>query len=131
MIMPAWLFMFGLVADSLASRETLWMLSHDVFFTLTDSSPSAVQALIDSCHSYLRDHPGVVFFSVGERTEGLEREVNDRDFHVALHVVFSDRESHDAYQDAPEHHAFIEESSSNWASVRVFDSSVDGGVGRG
>ena len=106
------------------------MLSHDVFFTLTDSSPSAVQSLIDSCHSYLRDHAGVIFFSVGGRAEGLEREVNDSDFHVALHVVFSDRESHDAYQDAPEHHAFIEENSSNWSSVRVFDSSVDGGVGR-
>jgi len=106
------------------------MLSHDVFFTLTDSSPSAAQALISSCHSYLRDHPGVVFFSVGERAKGLERGVNDKNFHVALHVVFSDRDSHDAYQDAPEHHAFIQENSSNWASVRVFDSSVGGGVGR-
>jgi len=106
------------------------MLSHDVFFTLLDSSPAAVDGLLASCHEHLRDHPGVLFFSVGARELGLEREVNDDAFHVALHVVFDGRESHDAYQEAPAHNAFIEANSANWAAVRVFDSDVSGGAGR-
>ncbi len=106
------------------------MLSHDVFFTLHDSSPEAVGRLVASCHERLRDHPGVLFFSAGGRAEGLEREVNDLAFHVALHVVFEDRATHDAYQDVPEHHAFIEENLANWAEVRVFDSDAEGGAGR-
>jgi len=106
------------------------MLSHDVFFTLVDSSSPAMARLVDSCHLHLRDHPGVLFFGVGHREVDLDREVNDSEFHVALHVVFEDRASHDAYQDDPQHHAFIDENEGNWASVRVFDSIVEGGVGR-
>ncbi|MBJ21527.1 MAG: stress responsive protein [Deltaproteobacteria bacterium] len=106
------------------------MLSHDVFFSLVDSSPEATARLVDSCHAHLRDHPGVLFFSVGSREPGLDRDVNDSEFHVALHVVFDGREAHDVYQDAPQHNAFIEENKDNWAAVRVFDSTVNGGVGR-
>ena len=104
------------------------MLSHDVFFSLVDSSAAAASRLVDSCQAKLRDHPGVLFFSAGSRVLDLEREVNDSEFHVALHVVFDSRASHDAYQEAPEHHAFIEENEGNWAAVRVFDSEVSGGV---
>ena len=106
------------------------MLSHDVFFTLTDSSPDAVDRLVRSCHERLRDHPGVLFFSAGPRESGLDREVNDADFHVSLHVVFEDLASHDVYQEAPDHQAFIDENEGNWARVRVFDSTVEGGAGR-
>ena len=106
------------------------MLSHDVFFTLRDSSSEAIERLVASCHEHLRDHPGVLFFSVGGRAESFYRDVNDLDFHVALHVVFTDNASHDAYQDAPVHAVFIEMNEANWGSVRVFDSRVEGGAGR-
>jgi hypothetical protein len=96
------------------------MLCHDVFFTLVDRSPEAVERL-------LGDHPGVVYFSVGTLEPDLDRDVNDRGFDVALHVVFADRASHDVYQTAPDHLRFIEENHANWAQVRVFDSTVDGG----
>ena len=106
------------------------MLQHDVYFSLTDGSSEACERLVQSCHRYLRDHPGVVYFSAGVLEEGLDREVNDQDFHVALHVLFEDRAAHDAYQTAPDHLAFIAENEAAWASVRVFDSSVEGGAGR-
>ena len=70
------------------------------------------------------------WFSVGGLEPELDREVNDRAFHVALHVTFTDRASHDAYQVAPEHDRFIAENQDNWAQVRVFDSVVAGGAGR-
>jgi hypothetical protein len=97
-------------------------LSHDVYFTLHDGSDEAAAALVAACQKYLRDHDGVAFFGAGTLVGELERPVNDRDFHVALHVVFRDKAAHDAYQTAPDHLRFIEENKAGWKHVRVFDS---------
>jgi len=98
-------------------------LAHIVFFTLKDRSPAAVEKLIAACHQYLTDHPGTVYFSVGTVAD-LARPVNDRQFDVALHVVFQNRQAHDAYQAAPRHLQFMAESKPNWDYVRVFDSDL-------
>lgn len=99
-------------------------LAHNVFFTLKDPSPENVQALVDACHKYLTVQPGIVFFAAGPLCEELARDVNDRDWHVGLHLVFIDKAAHDAYQDDPTHNQFIEENKAGWAKVRVFDSYV-------
>ena len=101
------------------------MLAHNVFFSLKDNSPAARQKLLDACHKYLATHPGTVFFAAGVLADALKREVNDRDFDVGLHLVFSDQAAHDRYQDAPAHHQFIAENKDNWKKVRVFDSVVE------
>lgn len=100
------------------------LLAHNVFFTLNDDSPQAQEQLVAACHQYLKDHPGVVFFAAGLLNPELSREVNDRGFQVALHVVFQDRAAHDAYQVAEDHERFIAENRHNWKQVRVFDSDV-------
>jgi hypothetical protein len=100
------------------------LLCHDVYFTLKDPSPAATDALVAACKKHLTVQPGIVFFCCGKRDPELAREVNDRDFDVALHVVFTDRAAHDAYQDDPTHNRFIAEMKYNWAKVRVFDSLV-------
>lgn len=99
------------------------MLAHNVYFTLHDSSPEAIQNLVDACNKYLKEHPGVEYFAAGKLVPDLNREVNDQDFHVGLHVMFTDRASHDQYQTAPDHLKFIEENKASWKTVRVFDSS--------
>jgi hypothetical protein len=99
-------------------------LAHMVYFTLKDRSPEAVGGLIQACHRYLNDHPGTVYFSVGSLTPDLAREVNDREFDVALNVVFKNRKAHDDYQVAPRHNQFLAEQKANWAKVRVFDSNL-------
>jgi Stress responsive A/B Barrel Domain len=101
------------------------MLSHDVYFTLKEKTPEARKKLVDACKKYLTNHPGSVFFAAGVLAEDLNRPVNDRDFDVALHIVFKDKESHDKYQDADRHKQFIEENKDGWAKVRVFDSVVE------
>ena len=101
------------------------MLSHSVFFTLNDNSPAAVQRLLTACKTYLDGHPGTCFFAVGTLAGEYRRPVNDRAFDVALHVVFTDHASHDAYQKAPRHLKFIEENQANWKQVRVFDADVE------
>jgi hypothetical protein len=100
------------------------LLGHMVYFTLKDRSSAAVQQLIDACHKYLTGHPGTIFFAAGTLTPDLARPVNDREFDVALQVVFDSRASHDLYQVAPRHLQFIEENKPNWAKVRVFDADI-------
>ena len=100
------------------------MLSHDVFFTLKDKSEAARSRLVAACEKYLKGHPGEVFFAAGTLAGDLAREVNDRDFDVALHIVFRTRADHDRYQSHGRHKKFVEENQAAWARVRVFDSYV-------
>jgi hypothetical protein len=98
------------------------MLVHNVFFTLKDNSPKAKEKLVEACKKYLTKHPGAVYFAAGPLAEDFKRDLNDRDFDVALTIVFEDRKAHDLYQDAARHKQFIEENKDNWKKVRVFDS---------
>ena len=95
--------------------------SHMVYFTLKDSSDEACDTLLAACRKYLDEHPGTDFFGVG-RLADTDRDVVDKGYHVSLHLVFRDREAHDAYQVAPRHDEFIAEQKDNWETVRVFDS---------
>jgi hypothetical protein len=98
------------------------MLVHNVYFALKDNAPAAVQRLVEACRKYLTGHPGEEFFAVGTLAAELNRPVNDRDFDVGLHLVFTDQAAHDRYQESPRHEQFIAENQANWRKVRVFDS---------
>jgi hypothetical protein len=100
-------------------------LAHNVFFTLRDSTPANVQALIDACKKYLTAQAGITYFACGKLEPELARDVNDRGFDVGLHIVFVDRAAHDAYQDDPMHKRFVAENKANWKQVRVFDTLVE------
>ncbi len=102
------------------------MLSHMVYFTLNDASPAACQKLVEDCHKFLKPHSGIVFYAAGTLASEFQRPVNDREFHVALHVVFDTKESHDVYQVSESHQQFISSNKDNWAKVRVFDAYVEG-----
>jgi hypothetical protein len=104
------------------------MLAHNVYFTLNDNSAQAKAELLAACKEYLTGHPGTVFFAAGTVAAELDRPVNDRDFDVALQVVFQDMAAHDEYQKAERHLAFIAENKANWKRVRVFDANVVVGV---
>ncbi len=99
-------------------------LAHIVFFKLKDGSPALVQELLDGCQEFLTGHPGTVYYSAGTLNPELKRPVNDHDYHVALHVVFDSRDSHDLYQIAARHLKFIEKFKPNWETIRVFDSDI-------
>lgn len=103
------------------------MLAHNVYFALQDNSQQAKEKLVEACRKYLSGHEGEIFFAVGVLADDLQRPVNDRDFDVALHIVFKDRAAHDKYQSHPRHMQFIEENKANWKKVRVFDSYVSSG----
>lgn len=102
------------------------MLAHSVFFSLQDRSKPAVDQMLSACRKYLNGHPGTRFFACGTPNPELDRPVNDRDFDVALHIVFESKADHDAYQDAPDHQRFISENKASWRLVRVFDADIEG-----
>jgi hypothetical protein len=100
------------------------MIGHVVYFTLKDSTAENRRRLVDACKKYLAHHPGTVFFAAGPLAEDFRRDVNVRDWDVALHLVFADKAAHDRYQEHPDHVAFVNENKDTWARVRVFDSEV-------
>jgi hypothetical protein len=97
-------------------------LAHMVYFKLNDSSGANKAKLLAACKAFLSGHPGTVSFAAGTLASDLNRDLNDRDFDVSLHLVFVNKEAHDKYQQHPRHLKFIEENKDNWAKVRVFDS---------
>jgi Stress responsive A/B Barrel Domain len=100
-------------------------IAHMVYFTLNDSSPEKINALIGECQHYLDNHPGLDYFAVGTLNRELARPVNDHGYDVSLHTVFKDRAAHDAYQVDPRHLEFIANNKPNWKTVRVFDSNLE------
>lgn len=99
----AWLLLyvaFGVIMvsptleSSCAAAETERMLAHDVYFSLTDNSPQAKEKLTAACKKYLSGHPGTIWFAVGPLAEEFQRDVNDRDFDVSLHLVFKNKAAH-------------------------------------
>jgi len=99
-------------------------VGHMVYFKLKDGSPAARAKLIEACDKYLGGHAGVVFYSAGPISDEFKRDVNDREWDVALHLVFVNKAAHDVYQDHPDHQKFIAENKETWAKVRVFDSAL-------
>lgn len=97
-------------------------LAHMVFFTLKDRTKGAREAMAAHCHKYLSGHDGVLYFSVGTIAEDVVEPVSDRDFDIALHLVFDSKESELKYIDAPRHKEFVAGGRAMWSRVRVFDS---------
>lgn len=93
-----------------------------VFFKLADPSAKSREHFAGLCHKYLANIPGITYFSVGGLADDLDRDVNDKDFDVALHVVFKDRQAYDVYATHPQHLKLIEVGKPLWTKVRVFDS---------
>src|SRR5262245_35787583 len=99
-------------------------IAHMVYFALKDNSADAKKKLVAACKKYLDKHEGTVYFSAGVISDDFKRDVNDRDWDVALHLVFKDKAAHDKYQDHERHKKFIDENKDNWKKVRVFDAEV-------
>ncbi len=93
-----------------------------VFFKLADPSAESREHFAGLCHKYLAKIPGIAYFSVGGLADDLDRDVNDKDFDIALHVVFRDRQAYDVYATHPQHLKLIEMGKPLWTNVRVFDS---------
>ena len=91
-------------------------LAHAVYFTLKDSSPKSREAFIASCEKYLTGHRGAVSFTIGTIAEDVKEPVSDREFDVALHVVFEDKAMLAEYLKSERHNKRSEEHTSELQS---------------
>lgn len=119
------------VASLARGEEPPRPLAHMVYFKLAEDSAAAREKLIAACKEHLSGHEGAISFSVGVLAAEFQRDVNDRDFDVSLHLVFESKAAHDRYQTHPRHLKFVEENRSLWSKVRVFDSYLVAGAGGG
>jgi hypothetical protein len=101
------------------------LLAHDVYFTLKDHAPEAKQKLVDACKKHLSGHEGSEAFSAGVLAEDINGPVNDRDFDVALHILFKDKAALEQYLKSERHTKFLDENKDRWSKVRVLDSYVE------
>jgi len=108
-------------ADKPAEKGPL--LAHNVFFSLKDNSPETKKGMVEDSHKYLSPIPGIVFYAAGVVSD-VERDVVDRDYDVALHVVFKDKAAMEKYLAHPRHLEYVAKHQPNWKKVRVFDSFV-------
>lgn len=99
-------------------------LAHIVFFTLAESNDANRTRLIEGCKKYLDKHDGLDYFGVGVNAPEYDRDVNDRDYDVALHLIFATAANQDVYQTHPRHLQFLAEYKSLWKRVRVFDTTL-------
>lgn len=110
-------------ADKAAEKGPL--LAHNVFFSLKDNSPETKKGMVEDSHKYLSPIPGIVFYAAGVVSD-VERDVVDRDYDVALHVVFTNKAAMEKYLAHPRHLEYVAKHQPNWKKVRVFDSLVSG-----
>lgn len=100
-------------------------LAHMVFFTLQDRGAEGREKLVALCHKYLSGHEHVAYFSVGTIAEDVvEPGVSVRDFDVALHLVFDDKEAKDVYLKSKRHDEFVASLKGLVSKARVFDSYI-------
>jgi len=102
------------------------MIMHSTYFKLKNgSSQDTRESYMGACREYLSASKGMMSFWVGERAVGAERPVNDRNFDIAMHQVFLNKDAFERYngQD-PRHDQFVAEVD-RWAAGttrRVLDS---------
>ena len=102
------------------------LVVHDVYFTLEDDSDERVSELVEACHEWLGELPGIAFFAAGSRDLAHTGDVNDKEFDVSLHVWFESPEAYASYGEDPKHLDFIDAFKANWSGVQVFDSTATG-----
>ena len=98
------------------------LLAHNVYFTLKNGTAANRTKLLQSIGKHLTGHPGTLFFASGILEDSLQRPVNDRNFDVAVHVVFENLAAFGRYMASERRQQWVNEHQESWKQVRVFDS---------
>ncbi len=113
----------GVVLPASAQKKSADpQLAHSVIFTLKDQSAKSREGFVAICDKYLTGHKGAVSYACGTIAEDVKEPVSDREFDVALHVVFEDKGALAEYLKSERHDQFVAQIKDKVAKVRVFDS---------
>ncbi|MBF0279715.1 MAG: Dabb family protein [SAR324 cluster bacterium] len=100
------------------------MQTHTVFFWLKSGvSEKEISTFQTELKKLIQVEPvNKAYLGQAARTE--IRPVVDHSFHYSITLLFNNIEDHNAYQDHPSHHEFIEKCSPIWEKVIVYDSEI-------
>jgi hypothetical protein len=94
---------------------------HSVYFWLVDETMPTRGKFVTEVLNYLKQIEVIRTRHLG-RPAGTEREVVDNSYSYCMILTFDSKEDHDNYQNHEAHQKFIENASSLWTRVQVYDS---------
>ncbi|GHN00503.1 DabB protein [Cytophagales bacterium WSM2-2] len=109
-------------STAFASPQAKSPLIHHVFFWLKNpASKDDLTKLLEGIKS-LQKIEAIQEFRIGVPAKTPKREVIDDTYAVSLFTTFKDVAGHNVYQDHAIHKKFVENYSSLWSKVQVYDS---------
>jgi hypothetical protein len=101
------------------------MLLHSVYFWLKNGVSEVERKEFEKgMRDLVADVKEVHKSEIGKPAGTPDRSVVDHSFHYSLCVWFTSIENHDIYQEHPAHKRFVDDFSSLWTEVRVYDSQI-------
>jgi stress responsive alpha/beta barrel protein len=97
------------------------MFVHHVYFWLKNSDSKEDKARLLEGLSHLSKVSSIKMFQIGVPA-ATNRDVIDRSYAVSWLAIFDDQLSQDSYQKDPIHLKFVDDCSSLWSKVIVYDS---------
>jgi hypothetical protein len=94
---------------------------HMVFFWLVDDTSEVKKKFLKELALFIDQVDEIKKVHVGPPAD-TDRDVIDNTYTYSLVVAFDSKKEHDIYQDHPAHKKFIENASSLWEKVLVYDS---------
>ena len=94
---------------------------HMVFFWLVDDSADVKKKFLKELKDFVGQVEEIKKVHIGPPAD-TDRDVIDNTYSFSLVVTFDSKKEHDIYQEHPAHLKFIENASSLWKKVLVYDS---------
>jgi len=92
-----------------------------VYFWLIDDTPEVHKKFLNELKDFIGRVEDIKKVHVGPPAD-TDRDVIDNSYSYSLLVTFDSKREHDIYQEHPAHLKFIENASSLWTRVLVYDS---------
>jgi len=113
----------NLISDN--SKDKKGMLQHNVYFWLKEGVTDSEKKIFEKgLNKFLRDINEIQHYSIGIPGDTPDRDVVDKSFSYSILVSFKSIADHNIYQEHEAHHKFINDLSSLWTKVKVFDSEL-------
>lgn len=110
---------------SVTPSKSKGMLQHSVYFWLKrDISESQEANFEKGLKKFLSSIKEIYRAEIGTPAATPDREVVDKSFAYSIFVSFKNLEDHEVYQQHAAHQVFIDDFSSLWAKVQVYDSTI-------
>ena len=94
---------------------------HMVYFWLINESPEVEKKFLKELKDFVSQVKEIKKVHIGPPAD-TDRDVIDNTYSFSLVVTFDSKKEHDIYQAHEAHHKFIENASSLWKKVLVYDS---------